>query len=174
MQKFLKKYKIKVVLKNKSTFMKIAGLWQKLFSKISYGDFMKEYTTTIGSTIYAQQDFVDIADGKSPVTINSLALLVHETEHVFQFRRGQWTRYPWSGGRASMEAKAIAEANRLRIFLGDVDGIKTAEKIRKQLTAYGVKSADIEAAVIFVKIKQQEPVKENEMVWFAAQEYKKG
>ena len=151
MKDFLKKYKLTLKVKNKSNFMRAAGLMQTLFTKISYKEFMNGYTSTIGNTIYSDGDWIDRINGDT-YNIDDVALLVHETQHALQFRDGSWKRYVTSGGRSLLEAEAIAAANQFRIAHNDLDCLKTRHEIINQLTRYGCKAADCIAAANYVEI----------------------
>lgn len=150
MKDFLKKYKLTLKVKNKSNFMMAAGLMQTLFSKISYKEFMNSYTSTIGSTIYSDKDWIERINSDT-YDIDDVALLVHETQHALQFRDGSWKRYATSGGRSLLEAEAIAAANQFRIACND-HSIRTRQEIINQLTRYGCKAADCIAAANYVEI----------------------
>ena len=164
--KFLQKYKITLKVKSKSNFMKALGFAQTLFSKITYQQFMNSYTSTIGSTIYSDKEWIDrVTQGTAD--IDDIALLVHETQHVLQFRNGSWKKYVTSGGRALLEAESIAQANRFRLAVSDADHIKTRHHIINQLTQYGCKLVDCIAAANYVEIAQQEPLTTNEMAFNA-------
>lgn len=155
MKAFLRKYNIKLVVKNKSNFMKAAGLIQTLLSKISYKEFMTGYTSTIGDTIYGEEGWIErIKNGTADC--DDVALLVHETAHTRQFRDGSYTRYVRSGGRALLEAQAISAANRFRIACGDAAGVKTRPQIIAQLLKYGCRFEDAVAAAIIVEIAMKD------------------
>jgi hypothetical protein len=157
MKAFLRKYNIKLVVKNKSNFMKAAGLVQKLFSRISYKEFMNSYTSTIGNTIYGKEDWIErIKNGTADC--DDVALLIHETAHTRQFRDGSYTRYVRSGGRALLEAQAIVAANRFRIACGDAANVKTRPQIIAQLMKYGCKFQDAVAATNIVEIATKSPI----------------
>lgn len=156
MKKFIEKYKIKLVVKNKSNFMKVVGFAQSFFSNISYDMFMSEYTSTIDDTIYGTKEWVDRVQ-TNKCTVDDVALLVHETEHVLSFRNGLWKRYVLSGGRALREAECIAAANQFRISACDAPHIKDRTDIINQLRLYGCKFKDCVAAANYVEIAQQGP-----------------
>ena len=166
MKEFLTKHKITLKVKNKSNFMKALGVAQALFSKITYQQFMTGYTSTIGSTIYSDREWIHRVTNGAP-DVDDIALLVHETQHVLQFRNGSWKRYVTSGGRALLEAEAIAQANRFRIAVSDDDHIKTRHHIINQLTQYGCKIADCIAAANYVEIAQQDPLTPKDMAFDA-------
>lgn len=162
----LEKYKIKLAVKNKSNFMKAAGLIQALFSGIPYKEFMNSYTSTIGSTIYGDAEWIRrIKSGK--YDCDDGALLVHEVQHVLQFRNGSWKKYVRSGGRALLEAEAIAAANQFRVGVGDEVHIKDRFDVINQLRLYGCKLKDCIAAANYVEIATQP----SEMVLDAIKEY---
>lgn len=157
MQAFLHKYNIKLVVKNKSNFMKAAGLIQTLLSKISYKEFMTGYTSTIGDTIYGEKGWIErIKNGTADC--DDVALLVHETAHTRQFRDGSYVRYVRSGGRALLEAQAIIAANRFRIACGGSSGVKTRPQVIAQLIKYGCKFEDAAAAASIVEIATKSPI----------------
>ena len=136
--------------------MRTLGLAQTLFSKITYDQFMSGYTSTIGSTIYSDKEWIDRITAGNPDN-DDVALLVHETRHVLQFRDGSWRRYVTSAGRAILEAEAIAAANMFRIAVGDRERIRTRSEIINQLTQYGCKLVDCIAAANYVAIAQESP-----------------
>lgn len=171
MNRFLRKYNIKLIVKNKSNFMRAAGLIQALFSKISYKEFMNGYTSTIGNTIYGSSDWIERLNSGT-FTADDVALLVHETQHVLQFRNGTWKKYVRSGGRALLEAEAISYANMFRIAV-ESDGLKTRDMIVDQLTRYGCKLKDCHAAATYVEIAQTKPLSDCEMVYDAVTEFSK-
>jgi hypothetical protein len=169
MQAFLDKYKIKLVVKNKSNFMKAAGLLQTLLSKISYKEFMNGYASTIGNTIYGKADWIDrIKNGTA--NCDDVALLVHETMHTSQFRDGSYLKYVRSGGRALLEAEAIAAANIFRRAVGD-DRLKTRADIIAQLVQYGCKFSDASAAATYVEMAQMKPTSKCKVAADAAKEF---
>lgn len=156
MNRFLSKYKIKLVVKNRSNFMRAAGLLQTFFSRISYKEFMSEYTSTIGNTIYGKADWIDrIKNGT--FDCDDVALLIHEAQHTRQFRNGTYDKYARSAGRALLEAEAIVSANRFRIACGDAAHAKTKAQVINQLTAYGCKFNDALAAANYVEIATLSP-----------------
>lgn len=167
MNLFLNKYKIKLAVKNKSNFMKAAGLLQTLFSKISYKEFMSGYTSTIGSTIYSDAEWIERIK-YNKFDIDDVALLVHETQHILQFRNGSWNKYIRTGGRALLEAEAISAANQFRVGIGDSKHVKTRSDVINQLRMYGCKLKDCIAAVHYVEIATQP----SEMVLDAIKEYR--
>jgi len=162
----LEKYKIKLAVKNKSNFMKAAGLVQSLFSNISYKEFMNSYTSTIGSTIYSDAEWIERIK-YNKFDADDVALLVHETQHILQFRNGSWKKYVRSGGRALLEAEAIAAANQFRVGIGDIYHIKERFDIINQLQRYGCKLKDCIAAANYVEIATQP----SKMVLDAIKEY---
>jgi hypothetical protein len=149
MKNFLTKYNLTLKVKNKSNFMKAAGLMQTLFSKISYKEFMNSYTSTIGSTIYSDKGWIDRIHGEAYDT-DDVALLVHETQHVLQFRDGSWKRYVTSGGRSLLEAEAIAAANQFCMAQGRP--AKDRHEVINQLARYGCKLVDCIAAANYVAL----------------------
>lgn len=167
MNLFINKYKIKLAVKNKSNFMKAAGLLQTLFSRISYKEFMNSYTSTIGSTIYSDAEWIERIK-YNKFDADDVALLIHETQHILQFRNGSWKKYVRSGGRSLLEAEAIAAANQFRVGIGDEIHIKTRFDVINQLRRYGCKLEDCIAAANYVEIATQP----SEMVLDAIKEYR--
>ncbi len=77
---------IKSVLKEKSLFMKIINLFLSLFSITK--NFMTNFTTVIGNTVYVHGSFLSIPDDKN-MHMSELQIYIyfHEIIHIMQRKR---------------------------------------------------------------------------------------
>jgi len=81
---FQKKYKAKIVKKNKSTLMKTVGWYLDVAGYMSKSDFMNHYTTTVKHKIYVPKDFELGIPNKRSNIITQFDLACHEFTHVLQ------------------------------------------------------------------------------------------
>ncbi len=137
-------YDTKIVDKNKSSFMKALGIFLSTFGIMSKKEFLEDFVTTIGKTIY-----VPFSIGKGKLNendlLNQIFLCVHEHEHVVQHNklgRKYSIRYVLrSSQRAKFETEAYSTS--LEIYYWFFKDFLSTDYLSQLLIFYNCKEKDI-------------------------------
>ena len=106
-----KHYGTTVKTKQKSLFMNMIGSFLNLFCIQNKYAFLKDYTTTIGHTIYVP--FTIGMDEGIWTLYQQLLVCIHEHQHIVQSNKDGWLKFNWnyllsSSCRAQYEAEAYS------------------------------------------------------------------
>jgi len=140
-------YGTRVIAKANALEMKAAAYALGLMDALDADAFLRDYTTTIGRSIYVPFEPGGDADGWS--LWGQLAVCVHEHQHVEQLDRDGWLKFAGkyllsSAGRAAYEAEAYRCDMELHFWrTGEVLDPKT---LAAKLKHYACTSTDIEVA----------------------------
>lgn len=155
----LKEFDASVVQKDSSELMKVVATVLDAFGVQDKEQFMKDFVTTLGRTIYIPFE-VGIEIPRWPLWAQ-VRVCVHECGHVVQGNREGWTtfdsRYVTSSSfRAGYEAEcygADMEMEFWRLGTSGFDPFRFAQERPLSLKNYGCKEADIEQAQQMLAIR---------------------
>ena len=136
-------YHSKVVAKDGSAAMKAAGWALSLMRIEDQNEFLNDFSTTLGRTIYIPYVPGEACDGW-PLE-HQIASIVHEHLHVEQYNAGGWT-WQWNyltnpTKRAGYEAEAYA--TELETYYWYNKSHLDVHELASVLYSYGCSSADV-------------------------------
>lgn len=156
-----KEFNANVVQKDSSELMKVVATLLVVFGVQDKEQFMKDFVTTIGKTIYPCFKIGETTpDGRWPLWAQ-VRVCVHECQHVVQGGREGWatfdSRYVTSSSfRAGYESEAYGadmEMEWWRLGPSQFDPYKFAQDRPQSLKNYGCKEAEIEQAIQMLTIR---------------------
>lgn len=144
--KLANRFKANIVSKRDSK-LKYWGYVSKYFSGITREEWVKSFNTTIGSTIYVSDDFLDSC------AYVQMRIIAHELVHVLQFREAP-IQYPSRYAsnkhyRAIYEAEAESAAYQFRQLAGG--GIPDTNIYVAHYVKYGLTEDDIDTMRSIIK-----------------------
>jgi hypothetical protein len=156
-----KEFGFTVVQKDDSELMKVVGTLLDIFGVQDKEQFMKDFVTTIGKTIYPCFKIGEPTHDDRWSLWAQVRVCVHECQHVVQGGREGWatfdSRYVTSSSfRAGYEAEAYGadmEMEWWRLGPSRFDPYKFAQDRPQSLKNYGCKEAEIEQAIQTLTIR---------------------
>lgn len=148
-------YGSEVVTKGDSTVMRLAASALQLFGVNQAAEFMSDYTTTIGKTIFVP--FTIGVDSSDWPLWEQIVICVHEHMHVYQWTTEGVTfaaRYLISSSaRAEYEAEAYRSESELSWWRSKQ--IIAPATLAAHLTGYGCTQADIASASQIISLSEE-------------------
>jgi hypothetical protein len=145
------------VAKSGSIPMQAAGWALNTMGIMDASTFLRDYTTTIGKTIYVPFE-IGVPRSEDDLWQNQVVTCVHEHMHVIQFTRdGKWvfcSRYLLSkAARALYEAEAYRCDMEMAYWRSAV--MPSPKELAQNLTHYGCSPLDIEVAEKYLMASAQ-------------------
>jgi len=136
------KYGFRVVQKANAEEMQAIGWALDMMGVQSQTDFMRKYTTTIGTTVYVP---FKIGKGNQTQLRSQIITCVHESEHVVQFKRnrGRFIFNYLSSDAARAHYEAEAYLTNMEMYFFFTGTVLAAGTLANTLRGYGVGHADI-------------------------------
>lgn len=149
-----KEYNLKIVNKADSSSMKIISWFLNSIGIVNQEDFLKNFTTTIGRTIYIPYK---IGEGDIWEIYGQIKTLVHEVVHVEQCNKEGFAKFSYNyifnkDKRAEYEAEAYRTDMVLDFHFSGA--FRQPHEIVKSLRSYGLDKKHIEYAEKYLELSK--------------------